>query len=413
MNGKYKLGALLAAAILCLSACTPAQDNGLVRSTMEHLTIPGGEEETQPPEETGESEQTQPVTDTFTGSGDTITGFDEATLARAQELMAGMSLEQKVGQMFLARCPESDAANQAATFYLGGYMLFGRDFENKTKDQVISDIQSYQSASATPMFIAVDEEGGTVNRVSSNSQLRLYPFWSPQDLFNEGGMELIITDTEEKSGLLKSLGINMNLAPVCDVSTDANDFIYPRAFGQSAEATADYVSNVVRIMNASQMGSTLKHFPGYGNNSDTHTGMSQDDRGYETFASSDFLPFVAGIKEGATAVLVSHNIVTSMDAEAPASLSAKIHELLRSDLGFNGIIMTDDLAMDAIGQYTGGNDAAVAAVLAGNDMICTTDFTAQIPAVIDAVNNGTINEARINQAVLRILSSKIKLGIIE
>lgn len=408
---KYTFGAILTAAALLLCSCTKALDNGLERSTLEHLTLPDAGDETQAPPQTETSAQTP---DTFdTEAGDDISGFDETTLNRAREIMQAMSLEEKVGQMFLGRCPETDAAAQAGSWHMGGYVLFGRDFENKTPDQVKADIESYQTASTVPMFIAVDEEGGTVNRVSSNSQLRAFPFWSPQDLFNEGGMELIITDTQEKAGLLKALGINMNLAPVCDVSTDPSDYIYPRAFGQSADATAEYVSNVVRTMNENKIGSALKHFPGYGNNTDTHTGISQDDRSYETFAQSDFLPFVAGIKENATAVLVSHNIVTSMDAEAPASLSARVHEILRNDMGYNGIIMTDDLAMDAIQQYTDNNSAAVAAVLAGNDMLCCTDFATQIPAVIEAVNNGTISEARINKSVLRILCSKINLGIIQ
>ena len=90
----------------------------------------------------------------------TVTRFDQSILDEANTLLSSMSLEQKVGQMFLARCPETDAAGQAAAYYLGGYLLFGRDFENKTSDQVIADIQSYQDANTTPMFIAVDEEGG-------------------------------------------------------------------------------------------------------------------------------------------------------------------------------------------------------------------------------------------------------------
>lgn len=408
---KYTFGAILTVAALLLCSCTKALDNGLERSTQEHLTLPDAGDETQAPPQTEANAQTPDSFDT--AAGDDISGFDETTLGRAREILQAMSLEEKVGQMFLGRCPETDAASQAGSWHLGGYVLFGRDFENKTSDQVKADIESYQTASTVPMFIAVDEEGGTVNRVSSNSQLRAFPFWSPQDLYNEGGMELIITDTQEKAGLLKALGINMNLAPVCDVSTDPNDYIYPRAFGQPADATAEYVTNVVRTMNENKIGSALKHFPGYGNNTDTHTGISQDDRPYETFAQSDFLPFVAGIKENATAVLVSHNIVTSMDAEAPASLSPRVHEILRNDMGYNGIIMTDDLAMDAIQQYTDNNSAAVTAVLAGNDMLCCTDFATQIPAVVEAVNNGTISEARINQSVLRILCSKLSLGILQ
>jgi len=209
---------------------------------------------------------------------------------------------------------------------------------------------------------------------------------------------------------LNSLGINLNLAPVCDVSTNSADYIYGRTFGKTASLTATYIKTVVETMNSMKMGSALKHFPGYGNNVDTHTGISYDKRPYQTFETSDFLPFIAGIKANAGAVLVSHNIVTSMDAEHPASLSLKIHRILREELGFQGVIMTDDLYMQAIKQFTGEQQAAVTAVLAKNDLICCTDFEVQIPAVITAVKNGTIAESQIDESVTRILLWKLKLG---
>lgn len=161
------------------------------------------------------------------------------------------------------------------------------------------------------------------------------------------------------------------------------------------------------------MGSVLKHFPGYGNNKDTHKGFSYDDRSYDTFVSNDFLPFTAGIRAGAGAVLVSHNIVTCMDADNPASLSPKVHQILRHDLGFEGVIMTDDLYMDAIRSFTGSEQAAVKAVLAGNDLICSTDFEVQIPAVIAAVNDGAIAKQDIDRSVMRILCWKLSLSVIE
>ncbi len=165
-------------------------------------------------------------------------------------------------------------------------------------------------------------------------------------------------------------------------------------------------------MDAARIGSVLKHFPGYGNNADTHTGMSIDKRPYETFVQEDFLPFSAGIEAGAGAVLVSHNIVECMDASAPASLSKNVHRILREELGFSGVIMTDDLYMDAIKKYTGDREAAVAAVLAGNDMLCCTDFEKQIPAVLEAVQGGIIERRQIAQAAERVLIWKIELGIL-
>lgn len=335
-----------------------------------------------------------------------------APASRAETLLTGMTLEEKVGQMFIARCPETDAAGKAADYHLGGYILFARDFAGKTKEQAAADIQSYQDAAQIPLLIGVDEEGGTVNRVSLYPAFRDTPFRSPQSLYRDGGFPAIRSDTLEKCRLLQGLGINLNFAPVCDVSTDPADFIYPRAFGQDAAGTAAYVQTVVEAMQEQQMGSVLKHFPGYGNNADTHTGMAYDNRPYETFVSSDFLPFSAGIKAGADMVLVAHNIVNCMDSRYPASLSPRVHQILREDLGFAGVIVTDDLYMDGVRDFAGDEQAAVLAVQAGNDLLCCTDFEIQIPAVLAAVENGTIPESRIDQSVLRILEMKISLGLL-
>ena len=332
--------------------------------------------------------------------------------ARAQELLGGMTLEEKVGQMFIARCPETDAAQLAADYHLGGYILFGRDFKDKTAEQVTTDIQSYQDAAEIPQLIAVDEEGGTVNRVSSNPNLRSSPFRSPQSLYSEGGLELVRSDAQEKCRLLESLGININFAPVCDVSQDPADFIYDRTLGRDAQETSQYVAAVVETMAEEGMGSVLKHFPGYGNNTDTHTGVAYDDRPYDTFLTSDFLPFQAGIAAGADMVLVSHNIVSAMDEASPASLSPEVHRVLREDLGFTGVIVTDDLVMDGVRDFAGDDEAAVLAVQAGNDLLCCTDFQTQVPAVLAAVESGEITEEQIDAAVLRVLTMKLRLGIL-
>lgn len=329
-----------------------------------------------------------------------------------EELLSAMTVEEKVGQMFFVRCPDTGAAEAVSEYKLGGYILFGRDFKNKTAEQVRNDISSYQSAAGVPLLIGTDEEGGTVVRASSNPNLFPHSGLSPQDLFAQGGMDAIIQDARQKSVTLLDLGVNVNLAPVADVSTDSNDFIYDRAFGQDAQATAEYVSNVVKTMDAQGIGSVLKHFPGYGNNVDTHTGVAIDERPYETFQTSDYLPFTAGIQAGADAVLVSHNVMTCVDSQLPASLSPAVHKELRETLGFQGVIMTDDLAMDAVAAYAGDQSPAVMAVKAGNDMIVTTDFQTQIPEVIQAVKSGEIDEEQIDQSVTRVLKWKYDLGLL-
>ena len=332
--------------------------------------------------------------------------------ARIDNILSDMSIEEKVGQMFIARCPETNAVAMVEEYMPGGYILFARDFDGKNQKEVIENISNYQDASNLTMFIGVDEEGGTVNRVSCYSQFRSEPFKSPQDIFEEGGMDAIRKDALQKSDFLKELGINLNFAPVCDVSVSKDDFIYKRSFGKNAAETSEYVTTVVEAMSEGNMGSVLKHFPGYGNNVDTHTGIAIDERAYETFTESDFKPFEAGIEAGAGMVLVSHNIVNSMDADNPASLSEKVHKILREDLGFDGVIITDDLYMEAVKAYAGDEEVAVTAVLAGNDMLCSTDFQVQIPAVIKAVKDGRISEERINESVRRILRMKVELGLL-
>ena len=225
-------------------------------------------------------------------------------------------------------------------------------------------------------------------------------------------MEAIIRDTIDVNSGLLGYGINVNFAPVADVSVNSEDFIYDRSFGQDAGATAEYISAAVTAMGGTGIGSVLKHFPGYGNNVDTHTGIALDQRPYTQFEEEDFLPFRSGIEAGAGSVLVSHNIVTCMDAHLPASLSPEVHRILREELGFTGVILTDDLAMDAVEAYAEDGSVAVLAVLAGNDMIVTTDFTAQIPMVIAAVEEGTIPMEIIDNAVSRVLGWKYDLGLL-
>ena len=331
--------------------------------------------------------------------------------------LSGMSDEEKVGQIIFARCPESSGAADAAEYHLGGYILFGRDFKNKTADEIIQTVCAYQDAAGAdtgiPMLIGTDEEGGTVVRVSSNTNICGEKFFSPQALFKNGGMDKIISDAREKSRLLLALGINVNLDPVCDVTTDSSSYMYPRTFGQDAEATSEYVSSVVGTMKSEGEGSVLKHFPGYGDNPNTHTGSAVDERAMDEFESADFLPFKAGIEAGADAVLVSHNVMTCADDKNPASLSPAVHKILRDELGFGGVIMTDDLVMDAVSAWSGDYPASVQAVLAGNDMLISSDYKTQYAEVLAAAKDGTIDEAALNAAVRRVLIWKYDLGLIK
>lgn len=329
-----------------------------------------------------------------------------------ENLLSSMSVEEKVGQMFYARCPDSNPVETVSKYNLGGYILFGRDFEGKTKEEVISDVQSYQNASKIPMLIGVDEEGGTVVRVSDNTNLRSSPFLSPSDTFYNGGWDAIEVDATEKADLLLSLGINVNMAPDCDITSDPDAFMYYRSFSEDTANECEFVRRYVTITKEKRLGTVLKHFPGYGNNEDTHTGIAFDNREYSEFQNVDFKPFITGIESGADCVLVAHNIVSCMDEEYPASLSENVHNILRNELSFDGVIMTDDLSMSAIRDYTGDDDAAVFAAKCGNDILCCSDVATQYPAVLNAVNNGQISMEQIDNSVRRILRWKYNLGLI-
>lgn len=324
----------------------------------------------------------------------------------ASEIVGSMTLEEKVGQLFLVRFDSCKAVNQIENFFPGGYILFAKDFQYQTKDSIRDNLNNYQGLSKYPLIFAVDEEGGIVNRVSKFTNFRSSPFLSPRNVFNNGGYDLLQQIEREKAELLLSLGINLNLAPVVDVSINSSDFIYSRSFGYNAKDTAEYAKRMVGYANEAGISSCLKHFPGYGNNQDTHYGSAYDMRDYNSFLNNDFLPFKAGIEALVPTILISHNIVFCMDDEYPASLSSKVIGELRNTLKFTGIVMTDDLAMGAVSSYVSNNSAAVLAIKAGNDLLITSSFETMYQEVLNAVINGEIKEEVIDVAVRRIIAWK-------
>ena len=323
----------------------------------------------------------------------------------AYEYLNTLSTDEKIGQLLLVRVPEQDQIEVIKKYNFGGYVLFKRDFQDKTKSEVISMINSYQEAAKTPMLMATDEEGGTVVRVSSNPNLKDTPFLSSQELYKQGGFDLITKDTIEKSKLLSSLGININLAPVADVSTNSIDYIYSRSFGQNTALTSQYVEKVISASKGENVSYTLKHFPGYGNNADTHTSSSTQTKSYEDIVKEDLPPFETGINVGAEAVLVSHNIVTSIEKDVPASLSPKVNELLRETLAFTGVVMTDDLDMQAVKDYT-TSSAVVDAIKAGNDLLIVTDYETSINDIKAALNSGDLTIEKVERAAFKVIAWK-------
>ena len=326
-----------------------------------------------------------------------------------EDRLAKMTLEEKVGQLFWARVPDNHQIEDLQSYHLSGYILFGRDFEGQTLEDMKALTSSYQAASKTPLLIGSDEEGGAVTRISSILDT---PFQSPMTLYQQGGMEAILSDTRLKDEVLKSVGVNAGLFPVADLASDPSAFIYDRTIGQDAQTTASYVKQVVEELQKNKVGSTLKHFPGYGDNGDSHTDIIQDNRSLDDLRQADFLPFQAGIDAGADSILVSHNILTKIDT-VPSSISPKINEILRKELNFKGVIMTDDLDMAGLADFVSQDEAALQVILAGNDLILGSSYQTQIPYLLKKISSGDLTEERIDESVRRILAWKYDLGLFD
>ncbi len=325
-----------------------------------------------------------------------------------EDRLATMTLEEKVGQLFWARVPSNHQIEDLQSYHLSGYILFGRDFEGRSLEDIKALTKGYQAAAKIPLLIGSDEEGGTVTRISSILET---PFQSPMALYQQGGMEAVLSDTKQKAELLKSVGINAGLFPVADLARNQSAFIYDRTIGQDAQTTASYAQQVVEELKKSKVGSTLKHFPGYGDNGDSHTAIIQDNRSLDELRQADFIPFQAGIDAGADSVLVSHNILSKIDT-VPSSISPKITDLLRKELHFKGVIMTDDFDMVGLADFVSQEEAAFQVILAGNDLILGSSYQTQIPYILKKISSGELTEERIDESVRRILTWKYDLGLL-
>ena len=332
----------------------------------------------------------------------------------ADTILEDLTLEEKIAQMFLVIYPGREAAIKEIKKYSpGGYILFAKDFKEETKDSIISLIDGMQDKAKTSMLIAVDEEGGPVVRVSAFKQFRTTPFESMRKIYASGGMNAIIEDAKEKSELLKSLGINMNLTPVVDIPTNDKSYMYSRAVSLDSDVVSEFAGKIIDRMNEDKVVASMKHFPGYGDNVDTHTGIAIDERTLEDFMRKDFKPFIAGIEQGVPTIMVNHNVIKNIDENYPASISKKVHDTLRNDLGFSGLIVTDSLAMDALKEYVTNGEAGAQAVIAGNDMIISHKLEAHVNEIMKAVEDGRVTEEEINTAVRRVLACKLCYGIIQ
>lgn len=365
------------------------------------------------PKEEPAASETVPETGVETVLPETVLRETEATEPTdpVREILEAMTLEEKVGQLFLARCRKETALDDIRQYQLGGLVLFGRDFDDETLGSMQKRLKAYRGAGNIPLLLAVDEEGGTVVRISSHPVFRGEPFPSPRQAFQSGGLELVLSLESEKAYLLHTLGLNVNLAPVCDIALAPGSFLYSRSLGADPITTGQYVSGTLERMAEYGVGGVMKHFPGYGENGDTHVTGILDSRSLEELEGKDLIPFRAGIQTGLGAILVSHNRIAALDADTPASLSSAVIGYLRDTMGYDRVVITDDLSMGALEDYT-PEEAAVLAVKAGADLLCSTDFESQLSAVLEAARSGEISQDRVDEAVYRVLSWKAQLGLI-
>ncbi len=336
---------------------------------------------------------------------------------QAAAMVSAMSSEQKIGHLIITSTqglsgdslPQMVSATDA-----GGVLLRASDIEGKSKSDVAELISSLKSVGRGGRLIILEEEGGSRVTLSSSSKLCDTPYRTAQALYVRGGMELIRSDTVDKCNLLKEMGVSVNLAPLCDTVTDTGAFMFSRSFGHDAQLTSEYTSLVTSVMKENGVGSVLKYFPGYGNSTgDTRNGLVVIRTAATVIRERDLLPFKAGVEAGADSVMISHAIVTALDDQRPASMSPAVIGLLRDELGFDGVIMTEELDSPGLGEFTGGVDTSVTMLCSGVDVILAPpDSAAARFAINEAVLNGTLSQERLDEAVTRIIYWKLRLGLL-
>lgn len=353
---------------------------------------------------------------------DTTETTENAVSELVDKTMAEMSLHDKVCQMMFVT-PEGltgtddvmvagDATKQALQAYpVGGIIYFANNFDNvdQTRD-MISNTQSY---SKIGLFIATDEEGGRVNRIMDTLGTT---YIGPMYDYKDDGPDAAFENAKTIASDMSALGFNLDFAPVADVwSNPDNTVIGDRAYSDDYAQAAELVGSAVKGFQDGGVICTLKHFPGHGDTAeDSHYSSAYVNRTKAQIMADEMQPFRTGIDAGAELVMVGHLIVPDID-ELPSTLSYKIAtEMLRGDMEFDGVAITDSMEMESIADNYGVADSAVMAVQAGMDMLLQpADLAAAVNAIVTAVQNGDITEPRIDESVRRILTLKAERGLLE
>ena len=352
--------------------------------------------------------------------------LDDITMdALVDEAMKQMTLEQKIGQLFIV-CTDSldfnaetemtdEMKTNLEKYQPGGVILFSFNLDHR--EQTTEFIQDMKETTKIPMFISVDEEGGNVARIANTDGMGTTKFPSMATIGETGDPSQAYTVGDTVGREISELGFNLDFAPVADLSTNEdNTEIGERSFGSDPDMVSQMVSQEVKGLQNNGVSAALKHFPGQGNaGEDTHKGYVNLDVTIDGLRDNEFLPFEEGIAAGADMIMMSHVSVKGItQSDIPASLSSlMVNDILREELQYDGIIITDAMNMKIITKFYEAGQAAVSAIKAGNDMILMPDnFESAYEAVSEAVEEGTLSEKRINASVRRILEVKIRRGIL-
>ena len=308
-----------------------------------------------------------------------------------------------------------DATRESLEKYpVGGLIYFAQNIQSENQlKEMLSNTASY---SLFPLFFGVDEEGGKVARVAD--ALKLDKTLPMGEIGAAGDTQAAYDAYQNIGGYLSSYGFNVDFAPVADVLTNVdNTVIGNRAFSSDAGVAAQMVSSAVTGLQETGVSACLKHFPGHGDTAgDSHTGAAQTDRTKEEIEAEEFLPFQSGIEAGADMIMVGHITAPNLtDGDSlPASISEKIITgVLRNELGYQGIIITDAMNMGAITEYYKSDVAAIMALKAGADMVLMPEnFEEAYQGVLDAVVDGTVSEERIDDSLRRIYRVKLKSRVL-
>lgn len=345
-------------------------------------------------------------------------------------LLNSMSIEEKVGQLFIIDSKalisgdgtkvNSSLNKNLSEYHVGGFIFFKSCFKSKKQTKALLEgyTEAANESNTLPLFLGVDEEGGTVARLANTPEMKIKNTKDMADIGKTGNSENAYEAGIYIGTYLNNLGFNLDFAPDSDVLTNKNNtLISRRSFGSNPEIVSEMSMAYLKGLNEMGVAGMLKHFPGHGGTiGDSHEGYSYTNFTIDDFRKADLIPFINGIDHGADMILVGHiSLPKITDENVPASLSKEIiTDLLRNDLHFDGVIITDALNMKAISKQYTSVEACKKAFLAGADiLLMPKDFKSAYKGILDAIENNEITEERLNESVLRILRFKLKYGIIK